>query len=242
MSYVRRLLRSLTDVVLPPLCHVCRSFIPDADELHICPACRAELPFIARPSCSICGIPFSGEGESHPCGACLTAPPLFDAAAAPLLYAGRVAELIHDYKYLYKTHLRRPLALLMVQEGAHFLSPAPEAVMPVPLHRSRLRQRGFNQALLLAEVVAGRLRVPLVRQGLLRTRPTEPQVNLSADERRQNVRGAFSVPDERCVAGRRILLVDDVLTTGSTANECARVLKAAGARDVRVATAARAGR
>lgn len=237
------ILRSLLDVLLPPLCHLCKEFIPDAGEVHICDSCRRGLPLVGPSRCTICGIPFAGVGGSHPCGDCLAAPPGYDAAAAPLLYEAPVSGLIHDYKYRHQTHLRRPLALLALEGEAGFLADSiPDLIMPVPLHRCRLGQRGFNQALLMAELVAARLQRPLVRRELQRIRPTQPQIGLSADERRHNVRGAFALGRPDRVAGRRILLVDDVLTTGSTVDECARVLKRAGAESVRVLTAARAAR
>lgn len=234
-------LRSLLDVVLPPLCHVCHSFTPATEELHICPDCRDQLPFITGPHCSLCGIPFIGVGSDHPCGACLAERPVYDSAAAPLRYEGAVSELIHGYKYGYRTVLRRPLALLMLERLEGFITEvAPEVMIPVPLHQTRMRQRGFNQALLLAEPLSRRWGIPLLRGGMVRIRPTEPQVNLAATERKINVRGAFAVADVDAVNGRRVLLVDDVLTTGSTANECARILKEVGASQVRVVTVARA--
>ena len=116
----------------------------------------------------------------------------------------------------------------------------PDLIMPVPLHRKKLSRRGFNQAVLLGEILSQRLKIPLDRRNLRRIRWTEPQVNLAAGDRRKNVKGAFAVQDSDLVTGRRVLLVDDVLTTGSTAEECARVLKASGAADVTVITVARA--
>jgi len=115
----------------------------------------------------------------------------------------------------------------------------PDLVIPVPLHVKRLRKRGFNQALLVAELLAQEWRIPLHRQAMKRMRWTEPQINLAAELRRENVKGAFTVPDTALVAGKRVLLVDDVFTTGSTVDECARMLKKAGATDVLVATVTR---
>ncbi|QEM69215.1 ComF family protein [Geobacter sp. FeAm09] len=222
------------DVLFPPLCHLCRAFVPDAGPLHICPACRERLSGVPHPLCPVCGIPFPGAGDDHVCGACRHSPPDFGAARAALLYEGECRELIHAYKYRYKTHLRRPLALLAAAPLREFVAAcAPELMVPVPLHVRRLRERGFNQAVLLGEVWAREWGIPLERAAMRRIRWTEPQITLTAAERRANVQGAFDVRDAGLVRGRRVLLVDDVYTTGSTVRECARVLRAAGADGVR---------
>jgi ComF family protein len=232
---------AVLDVIFPPLCHVCRRFISSAGELHICPGCRELIPAIVAPLCTVCGIPFAGAGTDHVCGGCSTSPPRFDAARAALAYEGASRDLIHAFKYRNKTHLRRPLALLTLECLSEFIkSRQPDLIMPVPLHRKKLSSRGFNQALLLGEILAQRLKIPLDRRNLRRIRWTEPQLNLAAGDRRKNVRGAFAVQDSDLMVGRRVVLVDDVLTTGSTAEECARVLKASGAADVTVITVARA--
>jgi ComF family protein len=234
-------LHAALDFLFPPHCHVCRTFIPDAGRLHICPACRELMQMIASPLCVECGIPFIGVGEDHPCGGCITSHHHFNAARAALVYDGAGRDLIHSFKYRNKTHLRRPLALLTIERLSEFVRlRQPELILPVPLHRKRLRSRGFNQAILLAEIFSTHWHIPLDRHNLRRIRCTEPQVNLSARERHENVKGAFSVQNSDPVNGRRVLLVDDVLTTGSTVEECARVLKAVGAAEVTVVTVARA--
>ena len=182
-----------------------------------------------------------GAGADHICGGCLSSRRHFDAARAALVYEGAGRELIHAFKYRNKTHLRRPLALMTVERLSAFIaSQAPELIVPVPLHRKRLRSRGFNQALLLGEIFSSHWKIPLERYNLRRIRWTEPQVNLSACDRRSNVKGAFSIKDSSRICGRRVLLVDDVLTTGSTVEECAVLLKSAGAVEVTVITVARA--
>jgi ComF family protein len=229
------------DLFFPPHCHVCRRFIPASGEIHICSDCRTLMPPIVAPMCIVCGIPFAGAGNDHVCGSCSTSPPRFDAARAALAYDGASRDLIHAFKYRNKTHLRRPLALLTIERLSEFIrSRRSDLIMPVPLHRKKLSSRGFNQAVLLGEILAQRFSIPLDRRNLKRIRWTEPQVNLAAHERRSNVKGAFSLHDPALVNGRRVLLVDDVLTTGSTADECGRVLKTAGAADVTVVTVARA--
>lgn len=243
MAPVKQFLHALLDVILPPICHICRSFIPNAGKLHICPDCRDRLPLVSSPLCPICGIPFIGPGDNHHCGACLAHPPHFDTARAHFLYEGAIRDLIHTYKYNRQTHLRYPLALLTLEGMSGFLADQdPHLIVPVPLHRSRLRQRGFNQAVLLGNVLSGQLALPMQPDALVRTRPTEPQIELSAAERRLNVKGAFTVNRRYPVAGKRILLLDDVMTTGSTMDECAKELKKAGAGVVIAATIARTPR
>ncbi|RNC71868.1 MAG: ComF family protein [Desulfuromonadales bacterium] len=236
------ILRAFLDILFPPVCHHCKAFIPDGGELHLCAPCLDACDAIVSPLCIVCGAPFGTEGGiDHRCGDCILSPPPFDGARGALLFTGPVQELVHRLKYGRRVHLRRPLALLAQRHLAPFVvAAAPDLIVPVPLHRSRLRQRGFNQAILIGEVLAKRWGVPLLRTAMVRVRPTATQVALSAEERRANVRGAFAVADPALVAGRRILLVDDVFTTGSTAAECARVLKRTGAAAVFVATVARA--
>lgn len=196
---------------------------------------------VSHPLCTVCGIPFAAAGAGHVCGACAKHPPRFDAARAALVYEGGSRSLIHAFKYRRKTHLRRPLGLVTAQALADFVAERdPELIVPVPLHVRRLRDRGFNQAVLLGEVLEREWRIPLHRRAMQRIRWTEPQIDLSAEERRDNVKGAFRVGDAAAVAGRRVLLLDDVFTTGSTVEECARVLRKSGASGVVVVTVARA--
>lgn len=197
---------------------------------------------VASPLCPVCGVPHGTEGGiDHLCSRCMLTPPPFDGARGAFLYDGPLQMLIHRHKYGHKAHLRRPLALLAIRRLTPFVhSVAPDVIIPVPLHRTRLRERGFNQAVLMGVVLAREWRLPLLRDTLRRVRPTAAQVTLSAQERHSNVRGAFAVTDPARIAGKRVLLVDDVSTTGSTVAECSRVLKGAGAGAVFVATVARA--
>lgn len=243
MTPVRQLLTALLDVILPPLCHICHTFIPNAGTLHICPACRDLLPLVSSPLCPVCGIPFVGVGRDHRCGSCTTHPPHFDAAHASFLYEGAIRDLIHSFKYNRITHLRYPLALLTLEGlNAAVSEHTPHFIIPVPLHRSRLRQRGFNQAVLIGSELSRRLSLQMLPDALVRVRQTEPQIELTAAERRLNVKGAFSVKRAAMIKGKRILLLDDVMTTGSTMDECAKELKNAGADLVIAVTAARTAR
>ena len=236
------MLRAFLDILFPPLCHICRTFIPAAGPLHICAGCRESITTISSPLCDLCGMPFGTiDGFDHRCGACSISPPRFDAARAATRFDGPVREMIHRFKYDRRVQLARPLGLITAETLAPWAAATTsDLVVPVPLHVRRLRQRGFNQAVLIGQVLAHQWQLPLDRTGLRRIRWTEPQINLSAAERTANVRGAFAVSAPSRVEGRRVLLVDDVFTTGSTVAECARALKGAGATEVRVATVARA--
>jgi ComF family protein len=243
MFPVKQFFNALLDVFLPPICHICHSFIPDSGKLHICPTCLSGLLPLSSPLCPICGIPFSGTGKDHRCGNCLTNPPHFDAAHAPFVYEGAIRDLIHSFKYNQQSHLRYPLALLTLEGvGDVMQNHKPDHIIPVPLHRSRLRQRGFNQAVLLGQELSRQLSLPILPDTLVRIRRTEPQIELSGAERRLNVKGAFSIKKPGLIAGKTILLIDDVMTTGSTMNECAKELKNAGAAVVVAVTIARTAR
>jgi len=168
----------------------------------------------------------------------MKAPPHFDQALAAGLFEGALREAIHCFKYRPIRALGTPLGDWMVKQ-VHLVSDL-DLLLPVPLHRRRLKVRGFNQALLLGAIVGERFRIPVRYDVLSRVRDTRPQVVLAADERARNVQEAFSVTHPPVVKDRRILLVDDVFTTGATLNECSRVLKAAGALSVTAFTLARA--
>lgn len=243
-SPLTRLFSSLLDLIFPPLCHACKAFIANGENVHLCPACRSDFATIHSPLCTVCGTPFlTQDGTDHPCGNCLSHPPPFDAARAAFLFHGTVRDLIHRYKYDRHIQLRRPLGLLLAGTLAPVVAEwEADLLLPVPLHRRRLRRRGFNQAALLVELLAKEWCLPLERHLLQRVRWTEPQVNLPAPARPANVKGAFALKEGTEVKGKRIILVDDVFTTGSTLAECARVLKRAGATAVFAVTLARAGR
>jgi ComF family protein len=236
------MLKAFLDILFPPRCHYCKAFIADAGAIHLCAPCLDACKLIRSPLCKTCGMPFLTEGgDDHLCGGCITEPPRFTAARAAALFDGPVRELIHRFKYNNRVQLCRPLGLLTVQQLGPFAEAASaDLVIPVPLHPKRLRQRGFNQAILLGEILARQWRLPLSRRNLQRIRWTEPQINLSATERVANVRGAFAVADHSLLKGKRIILVDDVYTTGSTVAECARVLFKVDAAEVFVITVARA--
>ena len=171
------------------------------------------------------------------CLGCRVDPPEFDRARGAGLYTGSLRHALHALKFRGKRALARPLAELIREQCVTVLRPGGEALVPVPLARARLRERGFNQAELIADRLGALLDLPVRRRWLARVRETAPQTDLAAADRRTNVGGAFVASSG--VAGRHVVLVDDVLTTGATCRECARALRAAGARQIDVVTVAR---
>ena len=228
------------DLVLPPACLACDAPVDAAGGL--CADCWSRVSFIGQPCCARCGLPFTIEAaEGAVCGACTRHPPVYDRARAAFLYEGAGRELILAFKMADRSWLAPRLAVWLQRVAAPLLAEA-DLVVPVPLHRWRLLARRFNQAAVLAGLMARRADALMVPDLLVRTRRTPPQTRLSGPERRRNVRGAFALRRGRAslVAVRRILLVDDVLTTGATVSACARTLRKAGAARVDVATLARA--
>jgi len=233
-------LRTFLDLIYPPQCRICRTFLQEESGAaepsdFLCRACLSAFIPLESPHCPICGRSFSqGIGENHVCENCLRKRPFFDWAGAPYLFEGGLMEAIHQFKYSGKSYLAKSLGPLLKQYAGQKLSAGFERglVMPIPLHAKRLRERGFNQSLLLARYVAELPELELDYLNLRRVRSTQPQTGLKGEERRKNVRRAFKLEDKSKVKGRVILLVDDVLTTGSTLNECARILKQAGASRV----------
>ncbi|MCP4693128.1 MAG: ComF family protein [Desulfobacterales bacterium] len=216
----------------------------------LCGPCLRDFIPVSSPICTVCGAVFSSrEGGDRPCGDCLNQPKRFAMARASGVYDRSFRILIHRLKYQGKTRLAAPLGALLLHALARSWAPADiDLVIPMPLHHKRLRRRGFNQTHLLVRhwprAGSGRDASPgafRVAPGVLvRSRATRPQTGLGKKERRTNIRNAFRVEEAGRVDGKRILLVDDVYTTGATVNECARVLRKAGAKRVDALTLARA--
>lgn len=233
-------LAPLLDLVFPPLCPLCERRVDRHGHDPLCAGCWAALPRLRPPFCARCGRPLPGLPPAEVCEACRRAPPPFAYARAVAAYRDGMREAIHQLKFRGRVALARPLGDLLAEEGgAGVPVEAIDGIVPVPLHPRRLAERGFNQAELLAARLARRWRRPLLTRLLVRTRPTRPQSELDEAERRRNVTGAFRARDPAAAAGRHLLVVDDVLTTGSTLGECSRVLLAAGARAVGVLALAR---
>jgi ComF family protein len=239
---VKHFLTCLSDVIFPPRCLTCHDILDHYAGLPLCPSCFSEIKFIASPICICCGIPFSGTGEpDHLCGECIISPPAFSSARAVFQYKSTLLETIHRFKYNERVFLGKILGKIM----AEYPYPAFNIkdftlVVPVPLHSKRLRERGFNQSVILAREISRCLQIPLDFLALKRNIHTEPQVRLGKKQRSSNVRGAFDVSDSSKIRDRKIILVDDVYTTGSTIKECSRVLMKNEASSVAVLTVARA--
>jgi ComF family protein len=249
---LQSIIKNLLHIVLPTPCRACGKNLIEEAQPFFCDQCWAGIRPIPPPVCPCCGEPFVSSvaleySPGHLCGGCRDRPPAFDSARAVGYYQGVLVEAIRLLKYQAKTKLSRCLAARMCDEvrkiyrAAEGVGSGFDAVLAVPLHPARLREREFNQALLLARGLSSGLKLPLLVDGLERMVPTRPQVELDGDERRKNVRKAFRVKRPGRVEGRRLLLVDDVYTTGATVNECAKVLKKAGAKAVHVMTLARMG-
>ncbi len=238
----------MVDWLYPPRCRACGGRIHGRDGEYFCGRCWEKLQRIAHPLCTLCGRPFpDAAGDDHVCGACLARAPHFSAARSWACYPREEIEdhplrqVVQRFKYGRKVSLGKPLGRLLARGCREFLAGCgADVIVPVPLHPQRLRWRGFNQSVLLARQIGRAYRIPLDPFVLLRTRPTSPQTQLSEEDRRRNVRGAFSLHPERSVEGKTVLLVDDVCTSGATVNECSRVLKRNRAKRVLVATLARA--
>jgi ComF family protein len=235
--WLKRLGLNLLEFFLPRLCLFCGAGVGEEAAQAICPRCASEIEWVASPLCLCCGVVFPAkDGGDRLCGRCTTEPPPFARARAAALYDGPVAAAVKRFKF------GRQMAYLPLMQSwlqappCRELAAAADLVIPVPLHPRRLKTRGFNQAWLLAQAFP---EAPLAPEALVRRRHTVPQVGLNPKERRDNVQGAFAVPDPALVKGKNVLLVDDLYTTGATVKECARVLCRAGARRVEVLTVAR---
>jgi ComF family protein len=230
---------SLIDLIYPASCIACGG--PAAEPHGLCGPCWRTMPLIERPYCERLGTPFAvemGPGLLSP--AALAEPPVFGRARAVTRYDGPAREMVHRLKFEDRLELGRAMGLWMARAGAELIADA-DALLPVPLHRIRLWTRRSNQAAVLGGFVGQACGLPLWPDVLRRVKATRSQVGLSRNERALNLQGSFKVPDEAraAIAGRRLVLIDDVLTTGATANAASRVLLRAGARSVDVLTFAR---
>ena len=223
------------DVVFPERCVACDVLL-SGPGVYFCEECAPEVEALEG-GCAVCAEPGVGQGL---CERCRRKKPMFRLASAPLVHSGAVARAIQRFKYENHPELARPLGALLVSGAAPFLKTAPTAVVPIPLHAARYRERGYDQTALLAVEVARLTGFALRDDALGRVRATTRQVGQTDEEREANVAGAFEAPGN--VRGARLLLIDDVLTTGATANEAARVLLKGGAEEVQVLTLARAVR
>jgi ComF family protein len=226
-------LRRAADGLLAQDCLLCGQ---TSDREILCPACAADLPRLPSPHCPRCALP-TALGEL--CGRCLAHPPHYDRTFAVFSYGFPLDKLIQSFKYGHRLALAAPLGRELARLAAESRAElTPGVIVPLPLHPARLRERGFNQALELARPLAATLDLPLDARTCTRIRHTPAQAGLPWKERAKNIRGAFHCATD--ISGQRIILVDDVMTTGASLNECARTLKRHGAREVILLTLARA--
>ena len=241
------LLRSIFSVFFPSDCRLCSTPLDNVSRIPVCGPCLAEIRPLRTPQCLICGDRLASAQLLRGDGLCINcheSRPDFERAVSFGEYRDGLRGLIHLLKYEAVTPVRAPLGEMLanvISEVLPSCSDAKPMLIPVPLQRSRSRARGFNQAELIARSATRHLpELEYAPQLLLRRRETISQVGLSREERIENVRDAFSVSDPDRVHGRSVIVVDDVMTTGTTLSECARVLKQAGAQQVWAATVARA--
>lgn len=239
---MQEILTGIADLIFPPRCITCSMVLEKHSLLPFCSGCTAGIRFIHSPLCHRCGIPFpSMEGEDRLCGECLVTQRPYAVARAVGLYEETLMKAIHLFKYRGRIGIGKVLGKIMADfAGGLWDMNVFSMIIPVPLHRKRLRERGFNQAVILAREIAKRFALPLDFWTLRREVFTEPQVGMGREDRSANVRGAFAVRKPERTAGKRILLVDDVYTTGSTLTECTRTLLKAEADSVAVFTLAKA--
>lgn len=239
-TLLSRAARAALDLVLPPLCLNCKA--PVADPQGLCGTCWGALRLLGPPHCAQCGLPFPHDlGEGMKCAACLSRPPPFAAARAALAYDDASRDLILGFKHADRLEAVPLFARWMSAAGRDALDGA-DMLIPVPLHWRRLFARRYNQAAELARALAASTGIPVEATLLRRRKRTRSQGEMaSARERLRNVAAAFEVaaPDKLKLKGRKVVLVDDVLTTGATATACTKTLLRAGAAAVSIVTLAR---
>ena len=232
--------RRALDFVLPPVCLKCRALVSDPQSL--CASCWAEIKFLGEPLCACCGLPFPHAlGEGVKCIVCLAKPPVLDRARAAIAYDDASRELILPLKHADRLEATSVFGRWMARAAGELIAEA-EIVVPVPLHWRRLAKRRYNQAAVLAYAISNKSGLRVDTASLIRPLASVSQGEMpSARARLKNVARAFVVAErgKTRIAGRRILLVDDVLTTGATLNACAKALKRAGAASVSAVTLAR---
>lgn len=227
-------LSRLADIVTPTLCLACHE--PLATHDAICPACWTRIDFIRPPLCDRLGIPLPYDaGAATQSAQAIANPPVYGRARAVARYDGVMRDLVHDLKFHDRHDAVRLFGRWLAEAGGELIAGA-DVLVPVPLHRFKLLRRRFNQAAVLSAELSRRTGKPSAALALVRTRKTAPQIGLTAIQREQNVRGAFAVPERHraSIEGRRVLLVDDVITTGATISAATRALLGAGAAGVDV--------
>ena len=244
---IKEITQIALDTILPPRCVVTGEMV-DRQGM-IAPSAWTEMDFINAPMCDKCGVPFGfevdgveGEDGTH-CLQCLDYPPPFDSARASLKYNDQSRDMILGFKHADQTHAARAFVPWLKNAGAEMLEEA-DVLIPVPLHRWRLLKRRYNQSAIIAHYLAKDMNIPVLHEGLIRTRATPTQGHLNFEQRRKNVKRAFVVNERYLsdIKGKKVVLIDDVYTTGATVKECTKALKRAGVKEVHILTLARVAR
>ncbi len=238
----KEIVSGFADILFPPKCAACETVLTRDSGDPFCPECLSTISFTAPPLCPSCGLPFpETEGANHLCEDCILSLPPFSMARSLGKYEAALLDTIHLFKYHGKISAGEDMGRMMAKACYDSLVIENYSlIIPVPLHLKRLKERGFNQSLVLARQISKRFSIPIDFIALRRKIHTEAQVSLSGQQRMTNVRGAFEVADRSRIEGKKILLIDDVYTTGSTAKECSKILMKNGAKEVAVLTLARA--
>ena len=239
MAMFKLLFNSFQELVFPSFCLECEKKLPCLDLPLLCNDCLTNIKYITSPKCTCCGAPFQ-TGQDHLCSLCMKKSFAFDLARAAVYYREPITKLISALKF--NGTLTGLATLAQLAQSAPNITnlSEPDIILPVPLHIQRLRERGFNQALVIAQVCFPTSKQKIIRNILLRHQATSYQTALSGAKRRKNLIGAFSLKNPEQIKNKNILLVDDVFTTGSTVHECAKVLRKAAAKRIEVFTLTRA--
>lgn len=233
-------LQGLRELVFPDNCYLCRTYLNSSHQQQLCGPCNARIILNTPPFCLNCSRRLETFTHQGLCASCLKRPPVFDSAWSACIYEDALPKLIHDFKYQGKTHLKRLFHPLIRQHIERFRIPMDtfDIIAPVPLHPTRLRERGYNQAALLSAMLAEDYGIVHQEKLLSRTRFTQPQSLSDTKQRWTNTEGAFKINPSFSIADKNILIVDDLMTTAATANEISKVLKEAGAAYIGVLTLA----
>lgn len=229
------------NLIYPPVCQVCRDERAGSDEGYVGPKCRAKVRYVTPPFCDRCGLPYDGSiHNTFVCANCADVAFHFTRARSAVIANALLLQVIHHYKYNRALYFESFLAGLLVREAVPAVAAEKwDLIVPVPLHPAKQREREFNQAERLARHLGRAIGIPVRANLVRRVKPTETQTHLNRNERSQNMQGAFAAAAPKMLNRERIILLDDVMTTGATTSACAAALRQAGAGDVCVWTVAR---
>ena len=232
--FLKQFAKTFLNIICPPVCPICGEAV---DEPHcLCQKCYQKLHFITKPCCSVCGRPFEYQGlENMICATCMKKAPSFSMARSALEYDDFSKQLVLAFKHGDRTELT-PLFVKFLMQADPEIFQNVDLIMPVPLHWTRRLKRKYNQSALLGKALGRKMGLPYSEKYLKRVRRTESQGKKKQKERQKNVKNAFLTIHSDQIRGKTVLLVDDVMTTGATLNECAKVLKKEGVKDIKVIT------